>query len=197
WFGEPGRAAALRKCVALPFSSLFCIVFFFSYSAEKAFAAATNAVVPNKRRRCGQFLQAVRRPRYLAPCFPLALLLLLLAVQCAGGCLAVAAPAREGRGRFDELLWKSGRSPTAVVRELPRKGQGAMQAYTVAAKEEGNSGWAPIRIFVSTEDLRDPNKYCNEIGVSRTDLTRGLLPCQEQHVLKAERKKKNENFPLF
>ncbi|RNF07501.1 surface protease GP63 [Trypanosoma rangeli] len=49
-----------------------------------------------------------------------------------------------------------------MVRELPRKGQGATQAYTVAAKEEGKSDWAPIRIAVSTEDLKDADKFCTK-----------------------------------
>ncbi|RNF03914.1 surface protease GP63, partial [Trypanosoma rangeli] len=110
------------------------------------------------------------RSRSSVPFLPLALFLLLLAMHCAGGCLA-AAPALRHRCNFDEVMRKSGPLPTAVVRELPRKGQGAMQAYTVASAGNGNDAWAPIRILVSTEDLRDSRKYCNETGVSRTDFT--------------------------
>ncbi|RNF06897.1 surface protease GP63, partial [Trypanosoma rangeli] len=135
----------------------------------------------------------MRRPRYLAPCFPLALLLLLLAVQCAGGCLAVAAPAREGRGRFDELLWKSGRSPTAVVRELPRKGQGAMQAYTATTKED-DGDWKPIRITVLTEDLKNDNqrrwlkRYCEKVGEEYTNYLGHKVVCKDEHIMSEQKK---------
>ncbi|RNE98914.1 surface protease GP63 [Trypanosoma conorhini] len=70
----------------------------------------------------------MRRPRCPAPLLPLAALLLLLAMHCAGGCLA-AAPALNHRCNFDEAMRKSGPLPTAVVREVPRRGEGAAQAY--------------------------------------------------------------------
>ncbi|RNF17736.1 surface protease GP63 [Trypanosoma conorhini] len=108
----------------------------------------------------------MRRPRCPAPLLPLAALLLLLAMHCAGGCLA-AAPALNHRCNFDEAMRKSGPLPTAVVREVPRRGEGAAQAYTAAAATAGggksNEGWAPIRIVVSTEDLKNSSKYCTAV----------------------------------
>ncbi|RNE97562.1 surface protease GP63 [Trypanosoma rangeli] len=74
-------------------------------------------------------------------------------------------------------------SATAVLRELPRKGQGATQAYTVATKAEENSGWAPIRIAVSTEDLKDTNKYCTKEGEMKPDFRGQNSPCKKADVL--------------
>ncbi|RNE99926.1 leishmanolysin, partial [Trypanosoma rangeli] len=108
------------------------------------------------RSQHGQFIQAMRQLRLGTPILPLAVFLLLL-VCWAAGCLAVA-PARKHRCGFDEMM---GRWPpaTAVVRDVPRRGQGAMQAYTVAAQGLG-SEWAPIRIKVSAKDMYDPLKHC-------------------------------------
>ncbi|RNE94825.1 surface protease GP63, partial [Trypanosoma rangeli] len=104
-----------------------------------------------KRKQHGQFIQAMCQPRRGTPFLLLAVFLLLL-VCCAAGCLAVA-PARKHRWGFGEMM---GRGPpaTAVVRDVPRRGQGAMQAYTVAAQGVG-SEWAPIRIKVSAKDMYD------------------------------------------
>ncbi|RNF18129.1 surface protease GP63, partial [Trypanosoma conorhini] len=96
------------------------------------------------------FSHAMRRP--LRAALPL-LLLLLATTCCAGGCLAAAH-----RRALDEAAMKSGPPPTAMVREVPRKGEGAAQAYTVAAAGEGKE-WEPIRIVVSMEDLSDASKY--------------------------------------
>ncbi|RNE95430.1 surface protease GP63 [Trypanosoma conorhini] len=98
-----------------------------------------------------------------APFLPL---LLLLVMHCAGGCRAAA-----GRRVFDDMAPKSYSPPAAVVREVPRRGQGAAQAYTVAAAGgKSNEGWAPIRIEVSTEDLQQKTqkmgkkRYCAADG---------------------------------
>ncbi|RNF12058.1 leishmanolysin, partial [Trypanosoma conorhini] len=100
------------------------------------------------------------RPRRGMPLLPVATLLLLLTVHCAGRCLA-AVPAQRHRCVSGEAAL--GVAPaTAVVREVPRKGQGAMQAYTVATQAaDGSDGWAPIRIKVSARDLEDPLKHCS------------------------------------
>ncbi|RNE95948.1 surface protease GP63, partial [Trypanosoma rangeli] len=109
-----------------------------------------------KRKQHGQFVQAMCRPRCSTPFFPLAVFLLLL-VCCAAGCLAVDS-ARKHRCGFDEMMgrWPP---PSVVVRDVPRRGQGEMQAYTVAAQGVG-SEWAPIRIKVSAKDMYDSSKHC-------------------------------------
>ncbi|RNE96676.1 surface protease GP63 [Trypanosoma conorhini] len=121
-----------------------------------------------------------------APFFPL-LLLLLLVMHCAGGCRAAA-----GRRVFDDTVPKSGRPAAAVVREVPRRGQGAAQAYTVAAAAAAggtsSEGWAPIRIEVSTEDLKDETKYCRADGEKKPDFKGNNEVCAEQYVLTEERK---------
>ncbi|RNC52878.1 surface protease GP63 [Trypanosoma cruzi] len=102
----------------------------------------------------------MRQPRHDTLLFPLVVLLLMC---CASGCIAVA-PATQYRFGFDEMMRGNGPLLTAVVREVPRKGQGAMQAYTVATQDD-DSGWEPIRIAVSTEDLErgtNKRKYCEE-----------------------------------
>ncbi|RNF02415.1 surface protease GP63, partial [Trypanosoma conorhini] len=115
-----------------------------------------------------------------APFLPL--LLLLLVLHCAGGCRAAA-----GRRVFDGTVPKSGRPAAAVVREVPRRGHGTAQAYTVAtaAAAGGKSieGWAPIRIEVSTEDLKDPTKYCTKEGESKPNFKGSTKSCAEQYVL--------------
>ncbi|EKF27964.1 surface protease GP63, putative, partial [Trypanosoma cruzi marinkellei] len=103
---------------------------------------------------------------------------------CAIGCIA-AAPALEHRRGFDEMMRWNGPLPTAVVRELPRKGQGAMQAYTVATQDD-NIGWEPIRIAVSTEDLKSRNKrktYCEEGNNECYNALGEKIPCKLEHVL--------------
>ncbi|RNE97131.1 surface protease GP63 [Trypanosoma rangeli] len=122
----------------------------------------------------------MHRQLHTTPFLSLAVSLLLL-MYGAGGCLAAAHPRA-----FDEVLWESGRPPTAMVRELPRKGQGATQAYTVATKAEDNSGWAPIRIAVSTEDLKDINKYCTKEGETKPDFRGQNSSCKKDEVLTSE-----------
>ncbi|RNE96195.1 leishmanolysin [Trypanosoma rangeli] len=109
-----------------------------------------------KRKQHGQFIQAMCQLRRSTPFLPLAVFLLLL-VCCAAGCLAVDS-ARKHHCGFDEMM---GRWPpaTAVVRDVPRRGQGEMQAYTVAAQGVG-SEWAPIRIKVSAKDMYDSSRHC-------------------------------------
>ncbi|RNE95416.1 surface protease GP63, partial [Trypanosoma rangeli] len=122
----------------------------------------------------------MRRRVHATQFLSLAVFLLLL-MYGAGGCLAAAH-----RRAFDEVLWGNGRPPTAMVRELPRKGQGATQAYTVATAGEENSGWAPIRIAVSTEDLTDPSKHCMEEGEMKPDFRGQDSECWKEDVLTAE-----------
>lgn len=124
---------------------------------------------------------------------PLFLLLaLLLTLHYAGGSLAAAAPsAMKHHCLFDEMMQKrSDRLPTVVVREVPRKGHDAMQAYTVAtADDDDNSEWKPIRFKVFTGALNDTNKYCNETGVSRTNFINKNLMCGDADILTPEKKK--------
>ncbi|EKF26225.1 surface protease GP63, putative, partial [Trypanosoma cruzi marinkellei] len=77
--------------------------------------------------------------------------------------------------------------PTAVVREVPRRGQGAMQAYT-AAGEDGDDGWAPIRIKVSAEDMHDPLRHCTAAGDLRIDYRGRVITCEADDVLTEERR---------
>ncbi|PBJ77923.1 surface protease GP63 [Trypanosoma cruzi cruzi] len=92
---------------------------------------------------------------------------LMMVVCCTGVCVA-ADPAAKHRCGFDAMMKKYDRLPTAVVREVPRRGQGAVQAYT-AASEDGDDGWAPIRIKVSAEDMFDPLRHCTAAGDLRID----------------------------
>ncbi|RNC34773.1 surface protease GP63, partial [Trypanosoma cruzi] len=78
--------------------------------------------------------------------------------------------------------------PTAVVREVPRKGQGAMQAYTVATQDD-DSDWRPIRIAVSTEDLErgtNRRKYCEEGKTECYNALGQKVLCKAEHVLTEE-----------
>ncbi|RNE94972.1 surface protease GP63 [Trypanosoma rangeli] len=125
----------------------------------------------------------MRRRVHATQFLSLAVFLLLL-MYGAGGCLAAAH-----RRAFDEELWGSGRPPTAMVRELPRKGQGATQAYTVATSGEENSGWAPLRIAVSTEDLKDPRKHCTKEGEMKPDFRGHYSPCTKDDVLTSDVRK--------
>ncbi|RNF14393.1 surface protease GP63, partial [Trypanosoma cruzi] len=89
------------------------------------------------------------------------------------------------------LLWlmmkKYDRLPTAVVREVPRRGQGAVQAYT-AASEDGHDGWAPIRIKVPAEDMHDPLKHCTAAGDLRIDHFGRAITCEADDVLTEARR---------
>ncbi|EKF38577.1 surface protease GP63, putative, partial [Trypanosoma cruzi marinkellei] len=85
------------------------------------------------------------------------------------------------------MMKKYGRLPTAVVREVPRRGQGAMQAYT-AAGEDGDDGWAPIRIRVSAEDMHDPLRHCTAAGDLRIDYRGRTITCEADDVLTEERR---------
>ncbi|PWV15931.1 putative surface protease GP63 [Trypanosoma cruzi] len=132
-------------------------------------------------------LQAMRQPRHATPPLPL---LVLLLMYCATACIA-AAPATQYRRGLDEMM-RSGTLSTAVVREVPRKGQGTMQAYTVATQDE-NSGWEPIRIKVFTDGLNSTNKgkktYCEGLGDECDNLLGERITCTEEHVLSEAKKK--------
>ncbi|ORC80783.1 putative surface protease GP63 [Trypanosoma theileri] len=86
-------------------------------------------------------------------------------------CGAMAGPAYACN--YDEIKKKNS-PPVVVVRELPKKGEGAWQAYTVATSEDSNSneGWEALRIRVSTEDL-NKKKYCVNYGERRKDFLDG------------------------
>ncbi|KEG15352.1 surface protease GP63 [Trypanosoma grayi] len=84
--------------------------------------------------------------------------LLLLVVCCASVCLA----AEPYQCTFDDVVKRGGPQTIAVVKEVPPNGQNGWQAYTLSATVGEESEWKPIRILVSTEDLKDPTKYCNE-----------------------------------
>ncbi|RNE96270.1 surface protease GP63, partial [Trypanosoma conorhini] len=123
-----------------------------------------------------------------APFLPL--LLLLLVLHCACGCRAAA-----GRRVFDDTVSKRGRPAAAVVREVPRRGQGAAQAYTVAAAGGKNSeGWAPIRIEVSTKDLEQSTRrgkmkrYCEAAGDQCMNYLGETVTCRAEHVLTEQKK---------
>ncbi|KAF8277795.1 putative surface protease GP63 [Trypanosoma cruzi] len=131
--------------------------------------------------------QAIRQPRHAMPPLPL---LVLLLMYCATACIA-AAPATQHRRGLDEMMG-SGPLPTAVVREVPRKGQGTMQAYTVATQDD-NSGWEPIRIKVFTDGLKSMRRghktYCEKVGDECDNLLGEWITCTEEHVLSVEKKK--------
>ncbi|RNF07896.1 surface protease GP63 [Trypanosoma cruzi] len=91
----------------------------------------------------------------------------MILVCCASGCLAADA-AQKQRCGLERMRRRSGLVPTAVVREVPRKGQGAMQAYTVS-KEDEDDNWAPIRIKVSAREMYDSLRHCTAAGDLRAD----------------------------
>ncbi|KAF8288888.1 putative surface protease GP63 [Trypanosoma cruzi] len=130
--------------------------------------------------------QAMRQPRHATPPLPL----LVLLMYCATACIA-AAPATQYRRGLDEMMDKYGPFLTTVVREVPRKGQGTMQAYTVATQDD-NSGWEPIRIKVFTDGLkstRGKETYCQRVGDECDNLLGERITCKEEHVLSEAKKK--------
>ncbi|KAF8300926.1 putative surface protease GP63 [Trypanosoma cruzi] len=132
-------------------------------------------------------VHAMRPPRYSA--LPLRLWhVMVLLMYCATGRIAAADPATQYRCGFDAMMGKSGPLPTAVVREVPRRGQGAMQAYTVAA-DDANNGWESLRIMVSVKDLEDETKYCTKVGETKPDFTGRDGECAADDILTAEKKR--------
>ncbi|PWV03484.1 putative surface protease GP63 [Trypanosoma cruzi] len=131
--------------------------------------------------------QAMRQPRHATPLHPF---LVLLLMYCATACIATA-PALQHRRGYDETMGSSGPLPTAVLHEVPRKGQGAMQAYTVAAQDD-DSGWEPIRIGVFTDGLkstRGKKTYCENDGDECDNILGEWITCKEEHVLSVEKKR--------
>ncbi|EKF26236.1 surface protease GP63, putative, partial [Trypanosoma cruzi marinkellei] len=126
--------------------------------------------------------QAMRQPCHTAPLLPW-----LMVVVCCVGVYVAADPAVKHRCGFDAMMKKYGWLPTAVVREVPRRGQGAMQAYT-AVREDGDDGWAPIRIRVSAEDMHDPSRHCTAAGDLRIDYDGRAITCEADDVLTEERR---------
>ncbi|EKF30117.1 surface protease GP63, putative [Trypanosoma cruzi marinkellei] len=104
---------------------------------------------------------------------------------CASGCLA-ADPAMQHRCGLDEVM-KYGSLPTAVVREVPRRGQAAVQAYTVAT-QDADSEWAPIRIKVSARDLYNQSKHCTAARETRTNYNGNQITCASRDVLTEEKR---------
>ncbi|ORC89985.1 surface protease GP63, partial [Trypanosoma theileri] len=88
-------------------------------------------------------------------------------------CGAMAGPAYACN--YDEIKEKSG-PPVVVVREVPKKGEGTWQAYTVATSEGENDKWEPLRINVSYENLKE-DKYC----VNKDEKRRDFLDGEEQN----------------
>ncbi|KAF5216171.1 hypothetical protein ECC02_011071 [Trypanosoma cruzi] len=103
---------------------------------------------------------------------------LLFLLWLAGGPCALA----EHRCIFDRVALNCSQLQTAVVQELPRGRAGAWQAYTVSTPD-----WAPIRIKVFAEDLKDTTKYCTVRGDVRSDFTGGRVLCRRQDVLTKEK----------
>ncbi|KAF8296375.1 putative surface protease GP63 [Trypanosoma cruzi] len=130
--------------------------------------------------------QAMRQPRHATPPHPL---LVLLLMYCATACIAAAHALQHRRG-YGETMGKSGPLPTAVLHEVPRKEQGAMQVYTVAAQDD-DSGWEPIRIKVFTEDLKSKNRkkvYCENDGDECDNILGEKITCEKEHVLTEAKK---------
>ncbi|EKF36323.1 surface protease GP63, putative [Trypanosoma cruzi marinkellei] len=105
---------------------------------------------------------------------PLILLLLLLCVRLCSGRV-------EHRCTFDKRMRDA--APMPMVRELPRKGQGAFQAYTASEPE-----WGPLRIGFFTEDLKNKSRYCTAEGDMRPDYEGNTVRCEEKHILTEEKK---------
>ncbi|EKF26156.1 surface protease GP63, putative, partial [Trypanosoma cruzi marinkellei] len=120
-------------------------------------------------------VHAMLPPRHVA--LPLVLWLMMC---CASGCLA-ADPAMQHRCGLDEVM-KYGSLPTAVVREVPRRGQAAVQVYTVAT-QDADSEWAPIRIKVSARDLYNQSKHCSAAWETRTNYDGEQITCASRDVL--------------
>ncbi|RNC35365.1 surface protease GP63 [Trypanosoma cruzi] len=111
----------------------------------------------------------------------------MILVCCASGCLAADAAdaAQRQRCGLEGRRRRSGLVPTAVVREVPRKGQGAMQAHTVS-KEDEDDNWAPIRIKVSAREMYDSLRHCTAAGDLRVDHGGRPITSESDEVLMEE-----------
>ncbi|ORC87085.1 surface protease GP63 [Trypanosoma theileri] len=119
----------------------------------------------------------VRQSLYVMP-----LLLLLLFLCCA--CVCVAQ--KDG-----------GVQSTGVVRELPRKGQSGLQAYTVSAQEKDDKEWKLIRIKAFTKDLDNKSRYCTKVDDKVMDFQGDITKCYENEILTDKKKETliNEMIP--
>ncbi|EKF98837.1 surface protease GP63, putative, partial [Trypanosoma cruzi] len=154
------------------------------YLSSHSQAALLLLLTRKKEMHIPQFM---RQPRHATPLLPL---LVLLLMYCATACIA-AAPATQYRRGLDEMMEKYGPFSTTVVREVPRKGQGTMQAYTVATQDD-NSGWEPIRIKAFTDGLKSTRRketYCQRVGDECDNLLGERITCKEEHVLSEAKKK--------
>ncbi|KAF8300614.1 putative surface protease GP63 [Trypanosoma cruzi] len=167
---------------------LFLLPLLFLLLSSHSQAALLLLLLLLTRNKEMQFTQAMRQPRHATPLLPLVVLLLM---YCATGRIAAADPATQYRCGFDEMMRRSGPLPTAVVREVPRKGQGAMQAYTVATQDD-DSDWRPIRIAVSTEDLESNKKrkkmFCEKAGETCETVLGEKVDCEARHIFSQEKK---------
>ncbi|ESL11528.1 leishmanolysin [Trypanosoma rangeli SC58] len=109
---------------------------------------------------------------------PITLPLLLLLLWLAGGPCVIA----EYRCMFDKIAPKWSELGTAVVRELPKARGDRWQAYTAAA-----SDWAPIRIKVFAEDLKNRLRYCTAQGDIRPDFSGEMVRCQRSDIVTKEK----------
>ncbi|KAH9589418.1 Peptidase M8 [Trypanosoma melophagium] len=110
------------------------------------------------------------------------LILLVLFVSFLSQCIAAVPDGCV----FDEVIKKSG-PPVSVLRELPKKGQGLWQAYTASLPDK----WEPLRIVVSSDDLNDPSKYCDEAFRTRPNyFLGGTTQCNSLEVLTNAKKKR-------
>ncbi|RNF04733.1 surface protease GP63, partial [Trypanosoma conorhini] len=115
----------------------------------------------------------------------LVVMALVAAVCCGGGCRAssLAYPCTS-----DAVMRGNGRlkSAAVVVKPVPAPGDAQSGEYVVVTE-----GWAPIRIAVSTEDLKDNRKYCsfsslrkwNLLGDTHADCTADVLSSQQKDAL--------------
>ncbi|KAF5222385.1 hypothetical protein ECC02_004666 [Trypanosoma cruzi] len=167
---------------------LFLLPLLFLLLSSHSQAALLLLLLLLTRNKEMQFTQAMRQPRHDTPLLPLVVLLLM---YCATGRIAAADPATQYRCGFDEMMRRSGPLPTAVVREVPRKGQGAMQAYTVATQDD-DSDWRPIRIKVFTGELekkRNKKKtFCEEAGETCETVLGEKVDCEARDILSNEKK---------
>ncbi|ORC91103.1 putative surface protease GP63 [Trypanosoma theileri] len=121
-------------------------------------------------------------------CFPHTvplLLLLVVLVYTTVGCLASAGHLCNN----DKITRRADMQPIAVVREMPQgRKRGAWQAYTASV---GNSedGWTPLRIYVSTRDLENDEKYCVAEDEMRPTFRGSEMHCTEGDLFTMQKKR--------
>ncbi|ORC82808.1 surface protease GP63, partial [Trypanosoma theileri] len=88
---------------------------------------------------------------------------------------------------FDELEVKDENKGVAesVVYELPKPGERRLKATTYLLNDRD---WAPIRIKVSAEDLKNESMYCKAAGEKRPNFLGELVECEETDVITEAKK---------